>query len=156
MFFFPFYFAHKINARIAANVVRWWFVNQKSMYGYEHVEKNVSNRDRTQAQNWKHKIKIDCVCFSVLSDLSRLNDSGWFRCFCRFFFCFIINVICVECISCALHYVPLDNLGFLMVYEPFDMWRSFAPICLWLFNIFSIYKYMFHLAFGIFVYLPHK
>lgn len=31
------------------------------------------------------------------------------------------NIYVYECISYALHYVLLDNLGFLMGYEPFDI-----------------------------------
>lgn len=67
------------------------------------------------------------MCFSLLS--------GWAR------WVVFIDVIFI-CVSYALYYMPLDNLGFLMGYGPFDMWRSFITICLRLFSVFFISRFI--------------
>lgn len=102
------------------NAVRWWFIKLKNteyidiimymlclyVYTNDHV---VSNRDKAQALNWKRKIKIDCVCFSLLSGLSQFNNESsccvlfavWCCC-CRWFLlscvlCFFIIYLYYRC-----------------------------------------------------------
>lgn len=79
--------------------------------------------------NWKHKIKtiVSALVYWTVEPSSR----------------FVYIDVIFLCVSYALHYVPLDNLGFLMGYEPIDMWRSFVTICLRLFGFCLLFDWYF-------------